>query len=60
MASYRPSEYHAGLKWDMEKAGKVIITSGTPYPPSEYHAREKLEKKLQKKADKRKRKGLGL
>lgn len=52
MGDYRPSEYHAGLEWDMKKAGKVIITPGTPYPPTEYHEREKLEKKYRSEQDK--------
>jgi len=57
MSQYRPTEYHAGLRWDMEQAGKVIITPGTPYPTVEYHARERLESHYQEKKKERRRKG---
>ena len=57
MSQYRPTEYHAGLKWDQERAGKVIITPGTSYPPVEYHAREKMERGFKKKQEEGKKKG---
>ena len=54
---YRPSEYHAGLKWDQEQEGKVIITPFQPYPTTEYHKRQKLEQHYQEKHEAGKKKG---
>jgi hypothetical protein len=57
MSQYPPTEYHARLKWEQERAGKVIITPGTPYPPTEYHERQKLEKHFKKKQVQGRKKG---